>query len=86
MRTRCLCLRSHGELMHFIVYAPCQVMHAADAPRAAARLWRLPQIDDTRRILEPIPGPAVAGRQRLEPQCGGQKRGRRCELAFPQTP
>jgi hypothetical protein len=60
------------------------MVHAADAPAAAARLGRVPQIDDPGAVGEPVPRPVAFGGELLKPEHRGQEARRLRGVALPQ--
>ncbi len=64
-------LRAHGQLLDLVGHPPRQVVNAADAPGAAARVGRhFPDVHDTR----PCPRrPRRSGASHLPCRCGGSR-------------
>ena len=83
LTARALDLLAHGELLVLVGNAPRQVMNAADAPRAAPRVWRFADVHDAGRLFEAVARPAVLAREPREPQNARQKVRRLRSLALP---
>jgi len=59
---------SHFELMRFIIHAPCQMMNAARAPRAAGGFGSFAKINVPARLLiRTVAIPSVLGAEMSKP-------------------
>ena len=76
-------LRPQRELMLLVVDAPREVVHRADAPRAAVDVRRLLHVDDTGRVAKAVARPSVLGAQLLEAEHAGEERGGDARVALP---
>src|SRR3954447_7516063 len=70
-------------LVRVVVDAPGEMMHAADAPRAAARFGRGADVDHARRAVGAVACPATLGTEHLKAEDRGQKMDGRRGIALP---